>query len=62
MNNSSVQDYKKRAKVSVSSKGSELTIGAAGAEDAGRYNCSLVLGDTIQSVIHTVVITGDVMK
>ena len=48
--------------MSVSSTGSELTIGAAGVEDAGRYNCSLVLGDTIQSVIHTVVITGDVMK
>ena len=53
-----VQEYKKRAKVSVSETGSELMIGAAGAEDGGEYNCSLTLGGATQAVVHTVVITG----
>ena len=52
------QEYKKRSQVSVSETGSELVIGAAGAEDGGEYNCSLTLGETNQSVLHTVVITG----
>ena len=52
------QEYKKRSQVSVSETGSELVIGAAGAEDGGEYNCSLTLGETSQSVLHTVVITG----
>ena len=55
---SAVQEYKKRAKVSVSETGSELMIGAAGAEDGGEYNCSLTLGGATQAVVHTVVITG----
>ena len=52
------QEYKKRTKVSVTETGSELMIGAAGAEDGGEYNCSLTLGGATQSVVHTVVIKG----
>lgn len=52
------QEYKKRSKVSVTETGSELMIGAAGAEDGGEYNCSLTLGGDTQSVVHTVVIKG----
>ena len=55
-----VQEYKKRSKVSVSETGSELMIGAAGAEDGGEYNCSLTLGAATQSVVHTVVIRGEI--
>ena len=55
---SAVQEYKKRSKVSMSETGSELMIGAAGAEDGGEYNCSLTLGGATQAVVHTVVITG----
>lgn len=46
--------------MSVSETGSELMIGAAGAEDGGEYNCSLTLGAATQSVVHTVVIRGEV--
>ena len=58
INISRVQEYKKRSKVSVSETGSELMIGAAGAEDGGEYNCSLTLGGATQAVVHTVVIKG----
>ena len=44
--------------MSVTETGSELMIGAAGAEDGGEYNCSLTLGGDTQSVVHTVVIKG----
>ena len=46
--------------MSVSETGSELMIGAAGAEDGGEYNCSLTLGAATQSVVHTVVIRGEI--
>ena len=46
--------------MSVSETGSELMIGAAGAEDGGEYNCSLTLGAATQSVVHTVIIRGEI--
>jgi len=52
------EEYSKRAKVSFSDHGSELTIGAAGAEDGGDYLCSLMLPSNKQSVTHKVVIKG----
>jgi len=51
-------EYSKRAKVSFSDHGSELTIGAAGVEDGGDYVCSLMLPSNIQTVTHKVVIKG----
>ena len=37
-----------------------MTIGAAGAEDAGKYKCVLKIhGQPEQSVSHTVVIKGE---
>merc|ERR1712012_51449 len=51
--------YRQRTKVTLSNTGSELTIGAAGVEDAGKYKCVLQLpGQQEQSVVHTVVIRG----
>jgi len=51
--------YRQRTRVKLSSTGSELTIGAAGVEDAGKYKCVLQLpGQQEQSVVHTVVIRG----
>ena len=48
--------------MSFSDHGSELTIGAAGAEDGGDYLCSLMLPSNTQSVTHKVVIKGKIKR
>ena len=48
--------------MSFSDHGSELTIGAAGAEDGGDYLCSLMLPSNKQSVTHKVVIKGKIQR
>ena len=54
-----VQDYTKRAVVKMSQTGTELTIAAAGSADAGRYKCSLTVGNNTQVLVQTVHIRGE---
>ena len=54
-----VQDYTKRAVVKMSQAGTELTIAAAGSGDAGRYKCSLTVGNNTQVLVQTVHIRGE---
>ena len=43
----------------MSKKGNELTIAAAGSGDAGRYKCSLTVGNNTQTLVQTVHIRGE---
>ena len=54
-----MQDYTTRAKVKMSQEGTELTIAAARSSDAGRYKCSLVVGNNTQVLLQTVHIRGE---
>ena len=54
-----VQDYTSRAQVKMSKDGTELTIAAARSSDAGRYKCSLVVGNNTQVLLQTVHIRGE---
>lgn len=56
------QDYQRRAKVTATEQGLELTIAAARAGDAGRYKCSLTVGDTRQTLVQTVHIRGGALQ
>ena len=56
------QDYQRRAKVTATEQGLELTIAAARAGDAGRYKCSLTVGDTTQTLVQTVHIRGGALQ
>ena len=53
------QEYQKRGKVTVDHSGSTLIIAVAQDHDAGRYKCSLTLGDVVQEVEHTVMVRGE---
>ena len=54
-----MQDYKDRAVVKMSHSGPTLTIAAAGSGDAGRYKCSLTVGNKTQVLVQTVHIRGE---
>lgn len=56
---SRVQDYTQRAVVKMSQSGPTLTIAAAGSSDAGRYKCSLTVGNNTQVLVQTVHIRGE---
>ena len=53
-----LQDYQTRAEVDTTDTGLELQIAAARASDAGRYKCSLKVGDHTQTLVQTVHIRG----
>ena len=53
-----MQDYQTRAEVHTTDTGLELQIAAARASDAGRYKCSLKVGDHTQTLVQTVHIRG----
>ena len=52
-------EYAKRGKVSVDQSGSTLITAVAQDQDAGKYKCSLTLGDAVQEVEHTVIVRGE---
>jgi len=52
-------EYQSRGKVVVDQAGSILTIAVAEDQDAGKYKCTLTLGETLQQVEHTVVVRGE---
>ena len=52
-------EYQSRGKVVVDQGGSILTIAVAEEQDAGKYKCTLTLGNTLQQVEHMVVVRGE---
>jgi len=48
------KEYKSRATIKTTEKGSTLTLGAAKSSDAGKYKCAVALTDNPPEVIHTV--------
>ena len=54
-------EYQKRGKVSVDQSGSTLIIAVAEDNDAGKYKCTLTLGDNLQQAEHTVIVRGENM-
>ena len=57
-----MQDYQTRAEVHTTDTGLELQIAAARASDAGRYKCSLKVGDHTQTLVQTVHIRGGALQ
>jgi hypothetical protein len=58
-----LESYRSRADVEVTARGSVLTIGAARAEDAGQYKCSIAIPDQrLPEVKHTVIIRGEIIS
>ena len=45
--------------MSVDQSGSTLIIAVAEDNDAGKYKCTLTLGDNLQQVEHTVIVRGE---
>jgi len=48
------KEYKNRATIKTTEKGSTLTLGAAKSSDAGKYKCAVALDSNPPEVIHTV--------